>query len=104
MPRRRNAAKVVGLDPAKCMAPINVHASTAACLSWRYAQLLAAMPKRETETESWQSCAQSLFQEAEENLGSITHAFGDLHNLQGKGSAGAGVFADVVTRRMLPCE
>ena len=105
--RCRNAAKIVGLDPAKCKAPNNVHASTAACLSWRYAQLLAAMPKRETETESWQKCAQSLFQgssEAGEPTGPITSAFGELQNLQGKGSSGAGAFADVVTRRMLPCE
>ena len=94
----------MGLDPAKCKAPNYVHASTAACLSWRYAQLLAAMPKRETETESWQKCAENLFQEAGEPLGSITYAFGDLHNLQGKGSSGAGAFADVITRRMLPCE
>ncbi|BDA43398.1 hypothetical protein COCOBI_04-4100 [Coccomyxa sp. Obi] len=99
----RNAAKIVGLDPAKCKAPNNVHASTAACLSWRYAQLLAAMPKRETETESWQNCAQNLFQEAGEPSRSITYAFGDMHNLQGKGSSGAGAFADVIMRRMLPC-
>lgn len=94
----------MGLDPAKCKVPNDVHASTAACLSWRYAQLLAAMPKRETETESWEDCAQSLFQKAGEASGSITRAYGDLHNLQGKGSPGAGAFADVITRRMLPCE
>lgn len=101
--RCRSAAKIVGLDPNKCSKPSVVHASTASCLSWRYAQLLAAMPKRETETEAWQSCAQKLFEEDGKPQGSLAGVFGDLHHLQGKGTAGAGVLADVVTRRMLPC-
>jgi len=33
----------------------------------------------------------------------IAEAFGDLLHLKGEGSAGSGAFADVVTRRMLPC-
>ena len=100
----RSAANIVGLDPNKCSKPNVVHASTASCLSWRYAQLLAAMPKRDTETEAWQSCAKKLFEDADNHQGSLADAFGDLHYLQGKGVAGAGVLADVVTRRMLPCE
>lgn len=99
----RNAAKLAGLDVAKCEVPSVVHASTAACLSWRYAQLLAAMPQRETETESWQSCSVKLFEGVQGFHGAIADAFGNLLHLKGEGSAGSGAFADVVTRRMLPC-
>ncbi len=77
----------------------------AALLAWRYAQLLDAMPKRDTETELWQGCARALFREAGGSQGfqgSIEEAFGDLQQLQGKGEAGRGELSDVVTRRVLP--
>ena len=47
------------MDPVKMIAPELVHRSVAAQLAWRYAQLLAALPKRETEAEAWESYAVS---------------------------------------------
>lgn len=90
-----------------------MHPSVAAQLAWRYAQLLDAMPKRDTETQQWQSCARALYSEAgglqgspfsaaEGQSSAIDDAFGDLQQLQGKGSSGRGALSDVIIRRLLP--
>ena len=82
-----------------------MHPSVPAQLGWRYAQLLAALPKRGTEAEAWQAYAQEIFARSPgmQQAGDIVAVLGDLHSLQGKGSPGTGVVADLTIRRLLPC-
>ena len=103
----RQAARVLQLDPAKgyTAAPAKVHPSVAAALAWRDAQLLAALPKRSTETEAWQALAQEIHSSAAEQQTwatvGLVERYGSLHSLQGKGVPGKGDICDVPTRRML---
>lgn len=79
------------------------HPSVAALLAWRYAQLLAALPKRETETEAWQQLAQVVQgSTAELQRIDLEQAYGDLYSLKGRGAPGMGGICDVSTRRVLP--
>jgi hypothetical protein len=100
----RSAVKLAHLDAANCEQPGVVHASVSALVAWRYAQLLDAMPMRETETEMWQSCARTLYSKAGSLQGSIEQSLGGLQWLQGKGEAGHQGFTDVITRRLLPSQ
>jgi hypothetical protein len=102
----RRAIKTLGLDPARAEAPpAGVHASVAAQLAWRYAQLLTALPQRGTEAEAWEACAARLYHKAGGFQGhrDIAQAFGDIHALQGQGAEGPGGVADLTVRRLLPC-
>ena len=82
-----------------------MHPSVSAQLGWRYAQLLAALPRRDTEAEAWQGYAQEMYGRSGglQEVGDIVAVFGDLHSLQGKGSPGTGAVADLTIRRLLPC-
>ena len=103
----RQAARILQLDPAKSYVAAHpkVHPSVAAALAWRYAQLLAALPKRNTETEAWEGLARDIQSSASEQQSGDTHgleeSYGELHSLQGKGAPGKGGVCDVSTRRML---
>jgi hypothetical protein len=59
----RGAVKLIGLregyDVAK-YSPVGVHSSLSALLCWRYAQLLAVMPKREHDMSDWASKGKEL--------------------------------------------
>ena len=101
----RKAIKILGLDPAKVEVPSSVHPSVSAQLGWRYAQLLAALPKRGTEAEAWRAFAEEVYGRSGglQQAGDIVAVFGDLHSLQGKGSPGTGAVADLTIRRLLPC-
>ena len=95
---------MIQIDPAKVYVPgpAKVHPSVAALLAWRYAQLLAALPKRKTETKVWQELAFSIQGSMEEQPpAGLEEAFGDLHSLQGKGLPRKGAISDVSTRRVL---
>jgi len=102
----RRAASVLQLDPAKGSTPTTAkaHPSVAVLLAWRYAQLLAALPKRDTETEAWRDLAEGIHSSLPEpqNMRSLEEAYGNLHSLQGKGLPGKGAICDVSTRRVLP--
>ena len=103
----RQAARILQLDPAKGYVAVHpkVHSSVAAALAWRYAQLLAALPKRDTETEAWKMLARDIQSTSNELQSEDTHrleeAYGELHSLQGKGAPGKGDICDIPTRRML---
>lgn len=103
----RQAARILQLDPAKSYvaASPKVHPSVAAALAWRYAQLLAVLPKRSTETEAWQGLARDIQSSASEQQSGDTRGleetYGELLSLQGKGATGKGDICDVPTRRML---
>jgi hypothetical protein len=76
-------------------APHGCHASCAAHVSWLYAQLLTALPKRDTEAGQWADVARALWRSAHHGQGydngtesGIESAFGDLDALTGKGQRG----------------
>lgn len=96
----RRAGSLAGADPAK-RAPASVsacHPSLAAAIAWRYAQLLTALPQRETEAAAWADAA------ADRGGGraALEAALGGLPALTGQGDKGAGVVVDGACRRALP--
>ncbi|KAK9844083.1 hypothetical protein WJX81_004209 [Elliptochloris bilobata] len=105
----RTAAKVAGLEPfapgPQPPLPRCVHPAAAAALAWRHAQLLSALPKRETETDAWAQTGQALFGAVPNGFGDeIEEAFGGLEGLRaGGGGLGAGYVVDVTLRRALVC-
>lgn len=82
-----------------------VHSSLAVLLSWRYAQLLTALPKRGSEARDWQEHAEALYGE---HLSAawkqpIEHFLGDVEGLKGKGNSPIGVVVDSTLLRAIPC-
>lgn len=80
-----------------------VHPSIASLASWRYAQLLNALPKRSTEAAAWQKLATDLYDDAPmRRVLEPATVFGEIENLQGKGESGSGFILDLMCRRALP--
>lgn len=104
----REAAKMLGLSPGHTdeIDIKVVHPSAGSMLAWRYAQLLSALPRRDTEAAAWEKLARALHEEAPiGGLGAAPEtAFGTLDGLTGKGSMGRGVVLDLMCRRVLPCQ
>lgn len=74
---------MVGLEPvapgAELALPQGVHSSAAAALAWRHAQLLSALPKRDTEAAAWAHTAHKLFEAAPNGFeDEVEEAFGGL--------------------------
>ncbi len=56
-----------------------MHSAAAAALAWRHAQLLSAMPRRDTEAAAWAHTARGLFEAAPSGFkDGVEEAFGDL--------------------------
>ena len=82
---------------------LGVHPNVAALAAWRYAQLLTALPRRETEAQGWHRLAKDLYDDAPlRRVLEPASAFGTLDMLTGKGTSGYGVVLDLLTRRVLP--
>ena len=80
-----------------------MHPSVGALLSWRYCQLLTALPNRGTEAAAWHKLACGLWEEAPVGRkASPESVFGGLEILRGQGSPGLGVVLDLMCRRALP--
>lgn len=84
-------------DPSK-----RQHDSLACLLAWRYAQLLAVLPKRETEARHWKLHAEQLlpstgFRDKLEDV------LGDLASLKGRGKGDLlkGCLIDSSIRRVI---
>lgn len=87
-----------GVDP-----PDGVHPTLSSLLAWRYSQLLAALPKRGTESSAWQRLAKDLWDEAPVAIAATPETvFGSIEALKGRGERGTGVVVDLLTRRALP--
>lgn len=80
-----------------------LNASVAALLSWRAAQLMAALPNRSTELMEWERSATLLFGVAQPNA-NVADELGSRDALRGKGSWGNGCTLDLWSRRALPCD
>ena len=83
-------------------APLCVHSSLAATAAWRYAQLLTALPKRETEASLWKDFAERQ-QSSDKVMAPLPEVLGPLELLKGQGGESTGVVLDLVLRRALPC-
>ena len=83
--------------------PVGVHISVGAVLSWRYAQLLTALPQRSTEASAWADLARALFKRRMGFERDIEAALGGIEHAKGVGPRGAGCIMDVTIRRALPC-
>ena len=80
-----------------------VHPSVASLAAWRYAQLLTALPRRNTEATGWHRLAKELYDDAPiRRVLEPASVFGTLDHLQGKGDGGCGIVLDLMTRRALP--
>jgi tetratricopeptide (TPR) repeat protein len=80
-----------------------VHPSLLSLLAWRYSQLLAALPRRDTETAGWQAVARALWDDSPVSLAASPETvFGKVEALKGQGDWGLGVVVDLMTRRALP--
>jgi hypothetical protein len=99
-----------------------LHPSLAAAVSWRHAQLLTALPRREGEAAAWQRYARSLWEAAASarreqaaaaagaaspplepaGLGHLDSCLGDVAAFTGQGSHGSGAVASLFLRRLLP--
>ena len=107
-PLRRNAAQMLYRNPTADTAfvprqrPLPVHPSLAALLAWRYAQLLTALPKRDSEARQWRQQAETCFTESS-IAGPIEQLYGDMSSLKGEGSRPSGVYVDNALRRVIPC-
>ena len=82
--------------------PLCVHSSLAGTAAWRYAQLLTALPKRETEASLWKKFAEHQ-QSSSDVMAPLPGALGPLELLKGQDDGSKGVVLDVVLRRALPC-
>ena len=85
----RSAAKVAGLEPATAPGepalPRGVHPAAAAALAWRHAQLLSALPRRETEAAAWAHTGRALLDATPSGFGDdIEDAFGGLQVRMGR--------------------
>lgn len=100
----RQAVKLLQLNEAipRQNAPLTVHSSLAATAAWRYAQLLTALPKRETEASLWRKYAdhQHSFSPS---IAPLQEVLGPLDSLKGRDSGSKGVILDLALRRALPC-
>ncbi len=80
-----------------------VHPSVSSLAAWRYAQLLTALPRRDTEAAGWHRLAKELYDDAPlRRVLEPASVFGTLDHLQGKGDGGCGIVLDLMTRRALP--
>ena len=97
----RQAVKLMKLNAASPTSSpyLPVHSSLAATAAWRYAQLLAALPKRDTEASSWMQFAQGQLPK-----GVVADAIlGPANVLKGEQDNSKGVVVDLQLLRALPC-
>lgn len=97
----RQAVKLMKLDPAAPIPALRapVHSSLAAAAAWRYAQLLAALPRRSTEASSWEHFAAAQLPKGQ----TAESVLGPLEILKGGADGSSGVVVDLLLMRALPC-
>lgn len=104
----RQAVKLMKLDPecgSSSRDTLLVHGSLASCAAWRYAQLLHALPKRNTEASAWQEFAARHWQAMNVYPCSteLEKLLGPLDVLKGGTDDSPGMIVDLTLLRGLPC-
>lgn len=76
---------------------LSVHGSLAAVAAWRYAQLLSALPKRDTEAAAWQHCATSHWEALKDwsVFTCLEDELGPLDSLKGCHDESSGIILDL---------
>ncbi|KXZ50853.1 hypothetical protein GPECTOR_14g105 [Gonium pectorale] len=88
---------------ASAAARLGVHASVAAVLSWRYAQLLWVLPNRGSEASQWEGCARHMWAGSGPLSGwDISALLGGEGHLRGEGPEGSGLLLSTRFRRAWP--
>ena len=105
----RRAVKLLKLDPgsvALSSDALPIHGSVAAVAAWRYAQLLTALPRRETEALAWQRVAEHQWDSLQGwlEIGKLPQqqVLGPLDTLKGGTGESRGVVLDFRLLRALP--
>lgn len=104
----RQAVKLLRLDPESSSTSSDafpVHGSLASAAAWRYAQLLSALPKRDTEASAWQEFAVRHWQLVHHRSQSseVDKVLGPLNVLKGGKDESPGIIVDLMLLRGLPC-
>lgn len=102
----RQAVKLLKLDPERSSDDaLPVHGSLASAAAWRYAQLLSALPKRDTEASAWQGLAVGHWQRVHGGTQSneLDKVLGPLDLLKGGRDESPGIIVDLMLLRGLPC-
>lgn len=90
--------KLLRLDPSASPSDtLPVHNSLAAAGGWRYSQLLAALPRRDTEALAWKQFA------AAHSPAELESVLGPLDILKGGKDNSSGIVVDLLMLRALPC-
>ena len=104
----RQAVKLLKLHPENYSTSsdaLRVHGSLASAAAWRYAQLLSALPKRDTEASAWQGFAVRHWQAMHDGTQSneLDKVLGPLDVLKGGKNESPGIIVDLMLLRGLPC-
>ena len=103
----RQAVKLLKLDPdnhSTSPDALQVHGSLASAAAWRYAQLLSALPKRDTEASAWQRFAVMHWQAMHGTQSNeLEQVLGPLDILKGGQDESPGILVDLMLLRGLPC-
>ena len=104
----RQAVKLLRLDPESSSTSsdaLPVHGSLASAAAWRYAQLLSALPKRDTDASAWQEFAVRQWQlvHSQRQSSELDKVLGPLDVLKGGKDESSGVIVDLRLLRGLPC-
>lgn len=104
----RQAVKLMKLDPecgSSSRDALLIHGSLASCAAWRYAQLLHALPKRNTEASAWQEFAARHWQATDgpSRNTELEKVLGPLDILKGGTDDSPGMIVDLMLLRGLPC-
>lgn len=104
----RQAVKLLKLDPESSSTSsdtLPIHGSLASAAAWRYAQLLSALPKRDTEASAWQEFATRHWQlvHHQSQSSELDKVLGPLDVLKGGKDESPGVIVDLILLRGLPC-
>ena len=104
----RQAVKLLKLDPDSGSTPpdaLPIHGSLASSAAWRYAQLLNALPKRNTEASAWQDFAARHWQAMDDwsHNTELEKVLGPLDVLKGGSDGSPGMIVDLILLRGLPC-
>ena len=104
----RQAVRLLKLNPESTSTSsdaLSVHTSLASAAAWRYAQLLSALPKRDTEALAWREFAVRHWQAMNDwSQGTeIEKLLGPLDVLKSGKDESSGIIVDLMLLRGLPC-
>jgi hypothetical protein len=92
------------LSSSESAGPHSVHPSLGALAAWRYAQLLTALPRRETEARAWAAAGERLWRRGAGKGDSLAATLGDLDCRTGRSASREGGIVSLLCRRLVLVE